>query len=336
MPTRARLTPAVADVRRAVRENWDAAGVKAGDLVLVACSGGPDSMALAAAAAFEGPRAGILVGAVVVEHGLQEITAAVAEQTAANLRNLGLSPVQVLAVKVGSDGGPEAAARDARYAALNLALEQTEARFVMLGHTLNDQAETVLLGLARGAGAKSLAGMTAVGESYLRPLLGIKRETTVAFCNDSAIEVWNDPQNLDPKFTRVRIRHQVLPLLEETLGGGVAEALARTADQLREDAAVLDALAQSACVVAATVAATSIELSVDALEAEMPAVQKRVIKLAIEKVGGIATSHHLREVSELVTDWHGQKELTLAGVRVERMGRALKFKTTKTLKPGAC
>jgi tRNA(Ile)-lysidine synthase len=148
--------------------------------------------------------------------------------------------------------------------------------------------------------------------------------------------VWNDPQNLDPKFTRVRVRHQVLPLLEETLGGGVAEALARTADQLREDASVLDALAQSAYVVAAKVSATEIELSIDALETEMPAVQKRVIKLAIEAVGGMTTSHHLREVSELINDWHGQKELTLAGVRVVRMGRALKFKTTKTLKPGAC
>ena len=326
----------MADVRRAVRENWEAAGVKPGELVLVACSGGPDSMALAAAAAFEGPRSGILVGAVVVEHGLQEITVAVAEQTAANLRNLGLSPVQVLAVKVGSDGGPEAAARDARYAALEIALKQTGARFVMLGHTLNDQAETVLLGLARGAGAKSLAGMSAVGEKYLRPLLGITRETTVAFCIDSSLEVWHDPQNLDPKFTRVRVRHQVLPLLEETLGGGVAQALARTADQLREDAAALDALAQSAFAAAATVGATAIELSVPALEAEMPAVQKRIIKLAIEQVGGMATNHHLREVSDLITDWHGQKELTLAGVRVVRMGRSLKFKTTKTLKTGAC
>ncbi len=336
MTDRPRLTPAMADVRRAVRENWSAAGVAEGDLVLVACSGGPDSMALAAAAAFEGPRAGIRVGAVVVEHGLQEITAAVAKQTQANLRKLGLDPVDVLAVVVDGEGGPEAAARSARYAALDLAQTSHSAKFVMLGHTLNDQAETVLLGLARGSGAKSLAGMSPVGDHYLRPLLSISREATEAFCRDSGLEVWHDPQNLDPKFTRVRVRHEILPLLEQALGAGVHEALARTADQLREDSLALDALASSSYLAASRVGATSLELDIAQLEELVPAVQKRVIKLAIEQVGGIATSHHLHEVLELVTNWHGQKELTLAGVRVVRTGQALAFKSTKTLKPGAC
>ena len=146
MTNRPRLTPAMADVRRAVRENWDAAGVAEGDLVLVAVSGGADSMALAAAAAFEGARAGIRVGAVVVEHGLQEATKVVAAQTAETLGGWGLSPVDLRTVVVGNDGGPEAAARTARYDALDAARVQTGARFVMLGHTLDDQAETVLLG----------------------------------------------------------------------------------------------------------------------------------------------------------------------------------------------
>ena len=244
MTDRPRLTPAIADVRRAVRENWSAAGVAEGDLVLVACSGGPDSMALAAAAAFEGPRAGIRVGAVVVEHGLQVITAAVAKQTQANLRKLGLDPVDVLAVVVDGEGGPEAAARSARYAALDSAQTSHSARFVMLGHTLNDQAETVLLGLARGAGARSLSGMAELTGRYLRPLLGISRETTVQACQDSGLKVWNDPHNNNSEFSRVRVRREVLPLMEEKLGPGISAALARSAQLLRDDADALDAWAE--------------------------------------------------------------------------------------------
>lgn len=326
----------MADVRRAVRENWDDASVVSGDRVLVAVSGGPDSMSLASAAAFEGKRAGVRVGAVVVEHGLQEITKAVAEQTAANLRALGLEPVLVLAVKVGTDGGPEAAAREARYAAFEQALAETHARFVMLGHTLNDQAETVLLGLARGSGARSLAGMAAVGEKYLRPLLGITRETTVAYCEDLGLEVWHDPQNSDPKFTRVRVRHEVLPLLETALGGGVAEALARTANLLRADATALDQLAEQLFAAEAQVAATSVTLDCEALAKHPSAISSRLIKLAIETVGGQASATAIVSVTALVHDWHGQKPLTLSGTRVERTGRSLVFRTTKTLKTGAC
>ena len=326
----------MADVRRAVRENWDAAAIASGEQVLVAVSGGPDSMALASAAVFEGKRAGIRVGAVVVEHGLQAITKVVAEQTASTLRELGLDPVLVLAVKVGTDGGPEAAAREARYAALDSAAQQTGARFLMLGHTLNDQAETVLLGLARGSGSRSLAGMAPVGERYLRPLLGLGRETTVAYCEDAGLEVWHDPQNSDPKFTRVRIRHEVLPLLEQALGGGVAAALARTAEQLREDTLVLDGLAAAVFEQASTLGATSVLLSIDVVERQPAAIAKRTIKLAIERAGGSPTSTAIESVFELITNWHGQKPLTLQGVRVERTGHELVFRSTKTLKPGAC
>lgn len=326
----------MADVRRAVRENWDAASIASAELVLVAVSGGPDSMALASAAAFEGKRAGVRVGAVVVEHGLQAITKVVAEQTAETLRGLGLDPVLVLAVQVGTDGGPEAAAREARYAALDSAAQQTGARFLMLGHTLNDQAETVLLGLSRGSGSRSLAGMAPVSERYLRPLLGLGRETTVAYCEDAGLEVWHDPQNSDPKFTRVRIRHEFLPLLEQALGGGVAAALARTAEQLREDSLVLDGLAAAVFEQASTLGATSVLLSIDVVERQPAAIAKRTIKLAIERTGGAPTSTAIESVFELITNWHGQKPLTLQGVRVERTGHELVFKSTKTLKPGAC
>jgi tRNA(Ile)-lysidine synthase len=335
MPNRPRLTPAIADVRRAVRHCWDAAGVTADELVLVGVSGGADSMALVHAAAFEGARAGVRVRAVVVEHGLQEITKAVALAVMERLAAIGVES-EIRAVLVGEDGGPEGAARAARYDAIELARRECGARYVMLGHTLDDQAETVLLGLTRGSGARSISGMSVVSEHYLRPLLSIRRETTEAFCHDSGIEVWNDPHNEDPRYLRVRIRHEILPLLEQTMGPGVATALARTADQLRDDADALDALASAEFESRVVRLPTAVELPVDGLEVLAAAIRARVLKLAIEAVGGTATSVGIESVTELVINWHGQKSLTLPGARVERTGHKLVFRSTKSLKPGAC
>ena len=210
--------------------------------VLVACSGGADSLALAAAVAFEAPRAGVPAGAVTVDHGLQAGSAARADRTADLLRNLGLDPVTVVRVEVGRDGGPEAAARTARYAALWTAAADRGAR-IALGHTLDDQAETVLLGLGRGSGPRSVAGMVVDRPPFWRPLLGIRRATTRAACAALELPVWDDPWNTDPAYTRVRLRTEALPLLEDVLGGGVAPALARTAALLREDLDLLDRLA---------------------------------------------------------------------------------------------
>jgi tRNA(Ile)-lysidine synthase len=229
---RPRLTPAVADVRRAVRESLGLFGASGETpLVLVALSGGPDSLALAAATAFEAPRAGLRAGAVIVDHGLQRESARVAARAAEQALELGLDPVLVRLVEVGSgpgSGGPEAAARDARYTALDAARRDTRAVAVLLGHTLDDQAETVLLGLARGAGASSLHGMAAASGAFVRPLLGIRRETTVAACADAGLEPWLDPHNADTTYSRVRVRRTVLPVLERELGPGIAGALART------------------------------------------------------------------------------------------------------------
>jgi len=333
---RPRLTPAIADVRRAVRQSWDAAGVVAGDLVLVACSGGPDSLALAAAVAFEAPRAGILAGAVIVEHGIQAVTKQIAAETAEVLRGLGLDPVQVAPVSVGTDGGPEAAARAARYQALDEAAAALDAKAIMLGHTLDDQAETVLLGLARGSGARALNGMAAHSGRYLRPLLGIKREVTHAFCSDSGLKPWADPQNSEERFTRVRVRNNVLPMLEAELGPGVAEALARTAELLREDTDYLDAQALAAYDLAVSAGPTSLTLDVDRLKDLPPAIRNRVILRALEVFGATISRVHVLAVTDLIDNWHGQKELTLPGVRVVRQGAQITLKTTKTLNPGAC
>ncbi len=336
---RPRLTPAIADVRRAVREAFEAAGLMPGDLVMVACSGGADSLALAAATAFEAPRygTGLKAGAIVIDHAMQEGSGLVAAETAQKLAMLGLYPVEIRTVLVGSEGGPEAAARTARYAALDKVAEEAGANAILLGHTLSDQAETVLMGLARGSGARSLNGMAVVSGNYVRPLLGIKRETTEAFCTDSGLEPWHDPMNQDEAYTRVRVRKNLLPALEAELGPGIAEALARTADTLREDDEVLAELALAAYKKVAKEGATQISIGVQEFKDLPLAIRHRVVALAaVVLQAPMLARVHILAIDELVDSWHGQKPLTLPGIRVERTGETLALKTTKTLKTGAC
>src|SRR5665811_560614 len=248
---------AIAATRLAVRKTLgEIEQVHPGALVLVACSGGADSLALAAAVAFEAPRAGLSPGAVIVDHDLQEGSLAVAERAADQCRGLGLEPVEIVTVQVWSSGGghgngdgvasgPEARARDARYSAFEDVAERVGAVAVLLGHTRDDQAEQVLLGLARGSGARSLSGMPARRGPYVRPLLGVARATTVAACEAAGLTAWVDPHNSDPAYGRVRAR-ALLPVLETELGPGAVAALARSADLLREDADALDDLATEA------------------------------------------------------------------------------------------
>jgi len=295
-------------------------------LVLVALSGGPDSLALAAATAFEAPRAGYRAGAVIVNHALQAGSADVAAAAARQATDLGLDPVLVRDVAVGVEGGPEAAARTARYTALAAAASETGATWVLLGHTLDDQAETVLLGLARGSGATSMQGMDRVSGIYRRPLLGIRRASTEGFCVDSGLVPWTDPQNSDPAFTRVRVRTRVLPMLEAELGPGITEALARTADQLREDSDALDHFAEEVAEELADMAEAGISLPVGALASNPPALRQRLIRLAVQSEFHLSLSRaHTLEVARLVTDWHGQGALDLPGIRVERQGSLLVF-----------
>ena len=228
------------DVRRAVLAALDALPepTRRAPLV-VGCSGGADSVALTLATAAVRGNEG--VQAVVVDHQLQDGSAARAAATVALLAERGIA-AHVHAVDVTGPGGIEAAARHARQAALCAARPHPDSP-ILVGHTLDDQAETVLLGLGRGSGARSLAGMRRWDPPWLRPLLDIRSTTTRAACVGLGVAVWDDPHNVDPRFTRVRLRHEVLPLLEDVLAGGVAEALARTAEQLREDADALDAVA---------------------------------------------------------------------------------------------
>jgi putative serine protease PepD len=260
-----------------------------------------------------------------------------ARKTADQLISLGLKPVLIKTVSVGNIGGPEAAARDARYEALNTAADELGAVAVLLGHTLDDQAETVLLGLARGSGARSLQAMASASGRYLRPMLAITRQTTEAFCTDSELGFWQDPMNQDERYARVRVRKNLLPALEAELGPGVASALARTADQFREDEEVLSALAESAYSELVSADSKSLSLPVDGFKNLPLALRHRVLASCLEVLAAPTFARvHILAVDELVDRWHGQKPLTLPGVRVERLGDRITLTTTKTLKPGAC
>jgi tRNA(Ile)-lysidine synthase len=316
----------VAEVRTCVRRALGE--FPPGALVLVACSGGADSLSLAAALAHEAPRRGLRGGGVTVDHGLQPGSAARAQAVAALLSALGLDPVEAVTVDaVDRDGhGPEAAARMARYAAMDGAVARTGAAAVLLGHSRDDQAETVLLGLARGAGSRSLAGMPASRGHYRRPLLDVGRETLRTACGALGLDPWEDPHNSDPSYTRSRVRHQVLPVLETALGPGVAEALARTARQLRADADVLDELAG---VEAARVRAAANAWRADLLAALPTAIRTRVLHQAATEAGcppGALSSRHVQALDALVSDWHGQRGPNLpGGIHAERRYGKLLF-----------
>ena len=306
------LDPVVADGRRRLRLALD--DLSPGSRVEVALSGGADSLALAACLGFAAPREGWMAGAVVVDHGLQPGSAEVAERAAEQAHTLGLD-AEVVAVEVGTDGGPEAAARDARYAVLR----SRPVDAVLLGHTLDDQAETVLLGLGRGSGPRSLAGMPAVDGIVRRPFLGLRRADTERICTASDLPWWTDPHNADRGFRRNRLRHEVMPLLEDVLGGGVAGALARTADQLRADTSLLDELA----------AEVADPCDVPLLAGLPAALRSRVLRRAALEAGADGSqlaAVHVCELDRLITDWHGQDRVELPGrISASRVGDALRF-----------
>ena len=306
------LHPSIAAVRLPVRSTL--AACEPGDVVVVACSGGADSLALASAAVFEGHKLGLRILGVTVDHGLQPGSAEQADRVVAQLAAMGVDETVTARVRVdGASGlGPEAAAREARYAVLEEVAERVGARTVLLGHTLDDQAETVLLGLTRGSGGRSLSGMRRGFGVFTRPLLDVRRDDTVTACQVEAVDFWDDPHNDDPSFTRVRVRRTVLPLLEAELGPGIAEALARTADQLREDTALLDELADGLL----ETARRTDGLGVAELAGARPSLRQRVIHRAALEAGAPPaelTRAHVLEVDKLLVGWRGQQWIDLPG-----------------------
>ncbi|SHE74138.1 tRNA(Ile)-lysidine synthase [Streptoalloteichus hindustanus] len=313
-----------------MRHLLDGAGEHLGSGALaVACSGGADSLALAAAATHVASHRGLRVHGLVVDHGLQAGSDRVARTAVEQLSALGCAEARVLTVRVDGPGGPEAAARRARYAALDGA--RPPGALVLLGHTRDDQAETVLLGLGRGSGPRSIAGMRPLDPPWARPLLDVSRATTAAACAALGLRPWVDPHNADPRYTRVRLRAEVLPLLEDVLRGGVAEALARTAAQLREDGDALDELAAELLARARTRvddgpdegpadgAGTDPGIAAPALAAAPVALRRRALRAWLLS-GGVSglTDQHLRRVDALVGAWRGQGGVALPGGLVVR------------------
>ncbi|WP_029252885.1 tRNA lysidine(34) synthetase TilS [Paraoerskovia marina] len=314
--------PAEAALRRAVRDSL--ADLDDDALVLVACSGGADSLALAAGLAFVAPRRGLRAGAVVVDHALQAGSDDVAGRAARQCQDLGLDPVVVERVRVGTAGGPEAAARTARYDALERAARDLGAQAVLLGHTRDDQAETVLLGLGRGSGARSLAGMAPRRGPWRRPILGLRRRDTEAVCAARGLDPWTDPTNLLPAGPRAgvprrtQVRHVVVPVLEDVLGPGAVDALARSADLLRDDADLLDTLADALGSRAErpTDLPGGVALDTAALAEAPRPLRRRVLRAAARRAGcpaGSLSLRHVEAMDDLVVDWHGQKPLDLPG-----------------------
>ncbi len=309
------LHPSVAAVRRGVRRAL--VPLSSGQTVLVACSGGPDSLALLAATVFEAHKVGLRVVGVTVDHGLQSGSEAQAARTVEQMALLGADETATAKVTVNDPTGlgPEAAARRARYAALDQATRHFGASVVLLGHTRDDQAETVLLGLARGSGGRSLAGMRRAFESYRRPLLDVPRADTVTACQVEGIDFWDDPHNHDPGYARVRVRERILPALEDQLGPGVAASLARTADQLRADTELLDQIAEQRLYELRPYGDRG-PLPVEVLAEEPVAIRRRLLRLAALAAGAPAAEllhEHIVALDSLITDWHGQKWVDLPG-----------------------
>ena len=328
--------PAVAAVRLAVRRRLEE--LPRGAMVLAACSGGADSLALAGALAFEAPRSGRSAGGITIDHGLQPGSDKRSDAVVRTMADLGLDPSGSVAVTVDGRGGPENAAREARYTALDDAAERLDAAAVFLGHTQDDQAETVLLGLARGSGARSLAGMPPKfkrrGVQYLRPFLELDRATTRRACEAMGLDPWDDPHNVDPAYTRVRVRHEVLPILEKALGPGIAEALARTSRMLRDDADYLDEVAARSLADLEVPDdgpaddGRGVALRLDGLDELPRAIRTRVLRMAAVKAGsppGTLAAVHVDAVDRLVTAWRGQRHVDLpGGLRaVRRYGKLL-------------
>ena len=312
------LTSMLVAVRSAVRTYLEE--LEAGDTVLVACSGGADSLALAYALAAEGKKLALRLVGVTVDHQLQDGSAAQAEKVSQQLLTMGYDDVVIETVVVTPGSNREAHARDARYAALDACVQKLQAAQIYLGHTRDDQAETVLLGLARGSGTRSLSGMAIRSGKYIRPLLAISREETVAACKEAGLDFWLDPHNNDTSYTRVRVRKEVMPLLEEKLGPGISAALARSAQLLRDDADALDEMARDI--------AQAIDIYDVAALSELPrAIRTRILRTLIYSAGapsGSLSADHIAAVEALITSWHGQGEVSLpANVKVSRISGRL-------------
>jgi tRNA(Ile)-lysidine synthase len=309
------MVEATVALRNAVRPFLEK--LEAGDKFLVAVSGGADSLSLAKALIIESQPLALQPIAITIDHQLQAGSELQAQRVENQLKEIGYDQVLLKKVLVSLESGLEAGARDARYAAISEGMEETKAVKVFLGHTRDDQAESVLLGLARGSGARSLSGMAPENGIYLRPFLSITRQESEAACREWGLDFWNDPHNLNTEFTRVKVRREVIPYLEEHLDPGISRALVRSAALLRDDADALDLWAER----------EASDLDCERLAALPRAIRTRIIRRAALSAGatpGQLTFEQVGAIDALICAWKGQGAVSLAGgVKVERISGRL-------------
>jgi tRNA(Ile)-lysidine synthase len=321
------MVDAIVSIRNAVRPHLQE--LEPGEPFLVAVSGGADSLALAFALLLEAKPLALRPIAITIDHQLQEISQVQAEKVARQLSEMGYLDICIEKVQVVSRAGLEADAREARYQALHQKSQEEKACKVFLGHTSNDQAETVLLGLARGSGTRSLSGMAEENGIYIRPLLSLSREITERVCLENSLDFWNDPHNEDSKFSRVKIRREVIPYLEENLDPGISSALIRSASLLRDDGDALDLWAKT------EISALDLD-NLDCLYlATLPrAIRTRILRMAALAAGttpGTLTFEQIGALDSLISRWSGQGEVSLSGgVKVARISGRLSLSVRHT------
>jgi tRNA(Ile)-lysidine synthase len=312
------------------------------DSIVVGCSGGPDSLILTAITCWIGERAGFDVHAVTVDHQLQVNSRAIAETAARHALTLGATSASVESVQVGAEGGLEGAARKARRDAL---LQVAAGRPILLGHTADDQAETVLLRLLRGSGAHSLSAMSQVEYPWFRPFLYIRRsvitDAVVEILTPLGIEPWNDPHNSDPEFARVKMR-STLERLTVDFGPSVSSALVRTADMLRADDSALEKLAEDFCLATGLSVAGDQQVDIAQISELPEAIRTRVIRrmyslcVGIDRESSPLTYNHVHAMDALITNWHGQGviALPLGASALREYGRLRVYRSAGTKNQG--
>lgn len=299
---------------KAIIAAWDVAAEAPARPLLMAVSGGADSLALAILAAETQRVTGIRCGAIVLDHQLQSVTAEVARRTEDICRELGLEPVinENITVERTAEG-LEAAARDARYDALVRYANRLQAVGVLTAHTANDQAEQVLLGLARGSGLRSIAGIRYERKHRVegyepvrfgRPLLELTRSDTEDICAWAGLQYFEDPMNHDDGLARIRVRKHLLPTLADPqtgLGPGVFSGLVATAALAADDADLLDDLAAETYHELAKVGSGHISFELPALQETHRAILRRILAMAVQRLGAPQPAYErLAALQELV------------------------------------
>ena len=294
------------------------------DNILVACSGGADSLALAWTSQVVTKRIGLNLIAVIIDHQLIKESTQVAQDAKKKCEDFGIEKVVIKQIQVKDDNdGLEAAARKSRYEAFEELVNEFNAKAVLLAHTQDDQAETMLMRLTRGSGAKSLSAMKEVSGKYLRPFLHIRKQVLVDALEKENISYWQDPANTNYKFLRAKVRHELMPKLIEVLGDSAIDSLDRTSGLLKEDNEALESIALE------SYEQLNKELKVQELEKLPTAIRKRVIKIAALNSGvtpGPFSFEHIEAIDALVTNWRGQGNVDLPGfIQASRVDQTIRF-----------